>query len=237
MLKKIPAAIACIGLTTLLSACNDKPATKTVTLDNQTAKASYSIGSQLGSQVAQAKDMIDHDALIMGFKDSMDGKELQISAEEMQTVMQTFQQAMMEKQQSKQNALKETNKAEGDKFLAENKSKEGVKTTASGLQYKVLKKGSGEAPKLTDTVVTHYSGTLINGKVFDSSYKRNSPATFPVNGVIKGWTEALQLMEVGAKWQLFIPSELAYGERGAGADIGPNQVLIFEIELLEIKKS
>ena len=237
MLKKIPAAVVCIGLTTLLSACNDKSGTDTVKLDSQTAKASYSIGSQLGSQVAQAKDMIDQDALILGFKDSMDGKELQINAEEMQKVMQTFQQAMLEKQQSKQNALKETNKAEVDKFLAENKSKEGVKTTTSGLQYKVLKKGSGEAPKLTDTVVTHYSGTLINGKVFDSSYKRNSPATFPVNGVIKGWTEALQLMEVGSKWQLFIPAELAYGERGAGADIGPNQVLIFEIELLEIKKS
>lgn len=237
MLKKFPAAVVCIGLTTLLSACNDKPGTETIKLDNQTAKASYSIGSQLGSQVAQAKDMINQDALIMGFKDSMDGKELQITAEEMQKVMQTFQQSMLENQQSKQKVLSDTNKTEGDKFLAENKSKEGIKTTSSGLQYKILKKGSGEAPKLTDTVVTHYSGTLINGKVFDSSYKRNSPATFPVNGVIKGWTEALQLMEVGAKWQLFIPAELAYGERGAGADIGPNQVLIFEIELLEIKKS
>lgn len=237
MLKTIPAAVVCIGLTTLLSACNEKSTTETVKLDNQTAKASYSIGSQLGSQVAQAKDMIDQDALIMGFKDSMAGKELQMPAEEMQKVMQTFQQAMMEKQQAKQKEVSTTNKAEGDKFLAENKTKEGVKTTQSGLQYKVLKKGSGAIPKASDTVVTHYSGTLINGKVFDSSYKRNSPATFPVNGVIKGWTEALQMMEVGSKWQLFIPSELAYGERGAGADIGPNQVLIFEIELLEIKKS
>jgi len=241
MLKTIPAAIACIGLTTLLTACNDKSTTNTVKLDNQTAKASYSIGSQFGTQVAQAKDMIDQDALIMGFKDSMDGKELQITPEEMQTVMQTFQQSMMEKQMAKQKAeqgaASTTNKAEGDKFLAENKTKEGVKTTQSGLQYKVLKEGKGESPKISDTVVTHYSGTLINGKVFDSSYKRNSPATFPVNGVIKGWTEALQLMGVGAKWQLFIPAELAYGERGAGQDIGPNQVLIFEIELLEIKKS
>ena len=241
MLKTIPAAIACIGLTTLLTACNDKSTTNTVKLDNQTAKASYSIGSQFGTQVAQAKDMIDQDALIMGFKDSMDGKELQITPEEMQTIMQTFQQSMMEKQMAKQKAeqgaASTTNKAEGDKFLAENKTKEGVKTTQSGLQYKVLKEGKGESPKISDTVVTHYSGTLINGKVFDSSYKRNSPATFPVNGVIKGWTEALQLMGVGAKWQLFIPAELAYGERGAGQDIGPNQVLIFEIELLEIKKS
>ena len=241
MLKTIPAAIACIGLTTLLTACNDKSGSEAVKLDNQTAKASYSIGSQFGSQVAQAKDMIDQDALIMGFKDSMNGKELQITKEEMQTVMQTFQQAMMEKQMAKQkveqSAASTTNKAEGDKFLADNKSKEGVKTTQSGLQYKVLKEGTGDMPKISDTVVTHYSGTLINGKVFDSSYKRNSPATFPVNGVIKGWTEALQLMGVGAKWQLFIPAELAYGERGAGQDIGPNQVLIFEIELLEIKKS
>lgn len=241
MLKTIPAAIACIGLTTLLTACNDKAGTEAVTLDNQTAKASYSIGSQFGSQVAQAKDMINQDALILGIKDSMNGKELQITPEEMQTVMQTFQQAMMEKQMAKQKveqgAASVTNKAEGDKFLAENKSKEGVKTTQSGLQYKVLKEGKGASPKISDTVVTHYSGTLISGKVFDSSYKRNSPATFPVNGVIKGWTEALQLMGVGAKWQLFIPAELAYGERGAGQDIGPNQVLIFEIELLEIKKS
>jgi len=241
MLKTIPAAIACIGLATLLTACNDKSSTDTVKLDNQTAKASYSIGSQFGTQVAQAKDMIDQDALIMGFKDSMDGKELQITPEEMQTVMQTFQQTMMEqqmaKQKAEQGAASTTNKSEGDKFLAENKTKEGVKTTKSGLQYKVLKEGKGESPKISDTVVTHYSGTLINGKVFDSSYKRNSPATFPVNGVIKGWTEALQLMGVGAKWQLFIPAELAYGERGAGQDIGPNQVLIFEIELLEIKKS
>lgn len=237
MLNKIPAAVACIGLSTLLTACFDKSATDTVKLDTQTAKASYSIGSQLGSQVSQAKDMIDQDALIMGFKDSMEGKELQITPEEMQTVMQTFQQSMMEKQQAKQTEASTSNKTDGDKFLAENKSKEGVKSTKSGLQYKVLKKGSGAMPKVSDTVVTHYSGTLINGKVFDSSYKRNSPATFPVNGVIKGWTEALQLMEVGSKWQLFIPSELAYGERGAGADIGPNQVLIFEIELLEIKKS
>lgn len=237
MLKKIPAAIACIGLTTLLAACNEKTATEAVKLDTQTAKASYSIGSQLGAQVAQAKDMIDQDALILGFKDSLAGVELQITPEEMQTAMQTFQKSMMEKQQSKQKAASTTNIEEGTKFLTENKAKDGVKTTDSGLQYKIIKKGSGETPKLTDTVVTHYSGTLINGKVFDSSYTRNKPATFPVNGVIKGWTEALQLMEVGSKWQLFIPSDLAYGDRGAGADIGPNQVLIFEIELLEIKKS
>ena len=127
------------------------------------------------------------------------------------------------------------NAADGEKFLAENKKKEGVKTTASGLQYKVLKEGTGESPKETDTVVTNYKGTLLDGTEFDSSYKRNEPATFPVNRVIKGWTEALQLMKPGAKYQLFIPSALAYGERGVGKDIGPNSTLIFEVELLSIK--
>ncbi|HYJ03735.1 MAG TPA: FKBP-type peptidyl-prolyl cis-trans isomerase, partial [Chthoniobacterales bacterium] len=122
-----------------------------------------------------------------------------------------------------------------EKFLAENKNKEGVKTTASGLQYKVLKEGSGASPKETDTVVTNYKGTLLDGTEFDSSYKRNEPATFPVNRVIKGWTEALQLMKPGSKYQLFIPAALAYGERGAGRDIGPNATLIFEVELLSVK--
>lgn len=123
----------------------------------------------------------------------------------------------------------------GEEFLKENAAKEGVKTLPSGLQYKVLKEGDGKSPKATDTVVVHYKGTLINGKEFDSSYKRGEPAEFPVNRVIKGWTEALQLMKEGSKWMLYIPSNLAYGERGAGADIGPNETLIFEVELLKVK--
>ena len=129
----------------------------------------------------------------------------------------------------------EKNTTEGEKFLTENKNKPGVKTTASGLQYKVLKEGSGSPPKETDTVVVNYRGTLIDGTEFDSSYKRGEPATFPVNRVIKGWTEALQLMKPGSKSQLFIPANLAYGERGAGGDIGPNATLIFEVELLNVK--
>ena len=129
------------------------------------------------------------------------------------------------------------NTAAGEKFLAENKKKDGVKTTASGLQYKVLKEGSGAAPKETDTVVTNYRGTLIDGTEFDSSYKRGQPAVFPVNRVIKGWTEALQLMKPGSKYQLFIPASLAYGERGAGQEIGPNSTLIFEVELISIKSA
>jgi len=239
MLKTTPKLIAGMGLATLLSACNQQATVQdeAVKLDNQTNKASYSIGVQMGSQMSRIKDLVNQDAIIMGFKDSIEGKESQLTTEQMQTVMQEFQKSIVEQQQAKQAEVANSNGAEGKKYLAENKTKEGVKTTESGLQYKIIKEGTGATPKATDTVVTHYSGTLINGKVFDSSYKRNSPATFPVNGVIKGWTEALQLMKVGAKWQLFIPAELAYGERGAGSSIGPNQVLIFEIELLEIKKS
>ena len=129
----------------------------------------------------------------------------------------------------------ETPTEKAEKFLMENKAKEGVKTLPSGLQYKVIKDGEGATPKLTDTVVTHYRGTLIDGTEFDSSYKRKEPATFPVSGVIKGWTEALQLMKEGAKWILYVPPKLAYGERGAGGLIGPNETLIFEIELLKVK--
>jgi len=237
MLKAIPTAVVCIGLSTLLTACNDKSSTAEVKLDSETNKASYSIGVQLGTQIAKVKDMVNEDAIMKGFTDSLAGTELQLSPEDMQAAMQTFQQNMVAAQQAKQQALATSGKAEGDKFLADNKVKDGVKTTESGLQYKIITAGTGATPTATDTVVTHYTGTLVNGKVFDSSHKRNAPATFPVNGVIKGWTEALQLMKVGAKWQLVIPAELAYGERGAGASVGPNQVLIFEIELLEIKKS
>ena len=238
MLKAIPTAVICIGLTTLLTACNEKTGSTNavIKLDTDKNKASYSIGVQLGSQIAKIKDMVNEDAILSGFNDSLSGKETQLTTEEMKTAMETFQQTMMEAQKTKQLAQAESGKAEGDKFLIENKTKEGVKVTESGLQYKVITAGTGATPTATDTVVTHYTGTLIDGKVFDSSHKRNAPATFPVNGVIKGWTEALQLMKVGSKWQLVIPSELAYGARGAGQSIGPNQVLIFEIELLEIKK-
>ena len=146
-----------------------------------------------------------------------------------------FQKDMMAKQEAKAKAAAEKNSKDGEAFLAENKKKDGVKSTASGLQYKVIKAGDGVMPKGTDTVSVNYKGTLIDGTEFDSSYKRGEAATFPVSGVIKGWTEALQLMKVGSKWQLFIPSNIAYGERGAGGEIGPNATLIFEVELLSIK--
>ncbi|VAW67031.1 FKBP-type peptidyl-prolyl cis-trans isomerase FklB, partial [hydrothermal vent metagenome] len=238
MFKKTTAAIACVGLTVLLSACNEKTAAKeeSIKLDNEKNKASYSIGIQMGSQMSKIKDMVNQDAIIMGFNDSIAGKDSQLTDEDMKTTMAAFQKTMMEKQKTDQEAKVALNKSEGDKFLAENKAKPGISTTESGLQYKVITAGTGATPKATDTVVTHYKGTLINGTEFDSSYKRDAPATFPVNGVIKGWTEALQLMKVGDKWQLFIPSDLAYGDRGAGKDIGPGQTLIFDIELLEIKQ-
>jgi FKBP-type peptidyl-prolyl cis-trans isomerase FklB len=143
---------------------------------------------------------------------------------------------MMAKQQELAKMAGEKNQKEGEAFLAENKKKEGVITLPSGLQYKVIKAGSGNKPKATDTVTVHYQGTLVNGTEFDSSYRRGQPVSFPVNGVIPGWTEALQLMEAGAKWQIVIPSNLAYGDRGAGPQIGPNATLIFEIELISIQE-
>jgi FKBP-type peptidyl-prolyl cis-trans isomerase FklB len=216
--------VASIGL------AQDKPQLK-----DQKDKASYSIGYDIGSTFKKQNVELNADALFAGFKDALAAKEAALSKEEREKTLEAFQKEMMEKQAAASKEAATKNAAEGEKFLAENKNKEGIKTTASGLQYKVLKEGSGPTPKETDTVVTNYKGTLLDGTEFDSSYKRNEPMTFPVNRVIKGWTEALQLMKPGAKYQLFIPSALAYGERGAGRDIGPNATLIFEVELLSIK--
>jgi FKBP-type peptidyl-prolyl cis-trans isomerase FklB len=155
--------------------------------------------------------------------------------EEYRDTMTAFEQKMKQKQVAQIKELSEKNKQEGEAFLAENRKKDAVITLPSGLQYKVIKKGSGKTPKATDTVTVNYMGSLINGTEFDSSYRRGQPASFKVNGVIRGWTEALQLMQEGAKWQLYIPSDLAYGERGAGRDIGPYSTLIFEVELISIE--
>lgn len=173
---------------------------------------------------------VSPDVLAAGIKDAIAGKP-QLNPDQIKEVMTAFEKDMEQKQKEGG----EKNKAEGAKFLEENKKKEGVKTTASGLQYKVLKEGNGAQPKKTDTVTVNYRGTLINGTEFDSSYKRGQPATFPINGVIPGWTEALQLMKVGSKYQLFIPSNLAYGERSVSPEIGANSTLIFEVELLDAK--
>ncbi|MDQ6764629.1 MAG: FKBP-type peptidyl-prolyl cis-trans isomerase [Verrucomicrobiota bacterium] len=200
-------------------------------------KVSYSIGLDIGNTFKKQKMDINVDIMLAGLKDALSGNKPQMTEEQIKETMAAFTKSMTEKQMTASKEAAARNSEEGEKFLADNKTKEGVKTTPSGLQYKVLKEGTGESPKATDTVVTQYRGTLINGTEFDSSYKRNEPATFPVNRVIKGWTEALQLMKPGSKYQLFVPANLAYGERGAGGDVGPNQTLIFEVELLSIKPS
>ena len=227
-------AIALVGIT--MAGCNEEKKAEAPALTTQEQKVGYAIGAQIGAQLAMTKDDIDSNALVAGLTDAMNGTALKLTDQQMQEAKMAFQKKVQEKAQKEMTKLAETNKAEGEKFLAENKTKEGVVTRPSGLQYKVIQAGTGATPTATDTVVTHYTGTLINGQVFDSSLQRGEPATFPVNGVIAGWTEALQHMKVGAKWQLFIPAELAYGERGAGQMIAPNSTLIFDIELLEIKK-
>jgi FKBP-type peptidyl-prolyl cis-trans isomerase FklB len=178
---------------------------------------------------------IDPNILVRGMKDALIGSKPLMTDEEAKTVMIEFRTEMTKKKEAEAQHVGESNKQAGQQFLAANKTKEGVVTLPSGLQYKILKQGTGPKPTATDTVVTNYRGTLLDGTEFDSSYKRNEPATFPVGQVIKGWTEALQLMPVGSKWQLFIPADLAYGERSPGAEIGPNSTLIFDIELLSIK--
>ena len=203
-------------------------------LKDQKDKVSYSIGLDIGTTLKRQLIDVNADLLSTGIKDGLSGKKPLMSEEETKKTMATFQKEMLEKQAAVKKAEGEKNATEGTKFLAENKTKEGVKTTASGLQYKVLKEGTGATPKATDTVKVNYRGTTIGGTEFDSSYKRGEPASFPVNRVIKGWTEGLQLMKVGSKYQLFVPADLAYGERGAGSDIGPNATLLFDVELIEI---
>ncbi len=223
--------------------CNSVAEEK-VKLDTQTDKVSYSIGLDIGKSFKTQGIDINSAALTKGIKDGLSGAVAMMTDEEIQACMETFQNEMMAKMggggdagtpQPDGVAVGEANKIEGEKFLAENKGKEGVITLPSGMQYKVITNGTGKSPKSSDTVVTHYRGRLINGKVFDASYDRGEPISFPVNGVIAGWTEALQLMKEGSKWELYIPSNLAYGARGAGPDIGPNATLIFEVELITVK--
>jgi FKBP-type peptidyl-prolyl cis-trans isomerase FklB len=177
---------------------------------------------------------LNTEAVVQGMKDAAAGATPLMSPQEMNKTLVELKNKIVAAQQEERKKAGEKNLAEGKAFLAENAKKEGVKTLPSGLQYKAIKEGDGPMPKATDTVTVHYRGSLIDGTEFDSSYSRNQPATFPANGVIKGWTEALQLMKTGAKWELFIPPDLAYGERGAGQVIGPNSTLIFEVELLSI---
>lgn len=210
-------------------------AQKKAALKTQKQKASYGIGLNIGKNFKEQFPDVDVDAMVRGFKDALAGNKPALDEQELAGVMKTFEQDMMKQRSEKMAAMAEKNQKEGERFLAENKSKPGVVTLPSGLQYKVIKEGTGAKPKPTDTVEVNYRGTLIDGKEFDSSYKRGEPTTFPLNRVIPGWVEGIGLMSVGSKYEFYIPSNLAYGAQGAGADIGPNATLIFEVELLGIK--
>ena len=224
-----------IGCLIIVILAGSLHAAEEVTLKTPRDKISYIIGVQIGSQLKGDSMDVDPGLVGRGIQDAIAGNKLLLGDQEAREIMNAFQKEQAARQTAEKKKQGEKNKKEGDAFLAENKKKEGVKTLASGLQYKVLKEGTGKTPKATDTVVTHYKGTLIDGKEFDSSYRRGEPATFQVTGIIPGWTEALQLMKEGSKWQLFVPPQLAYAERGAGNQIGPNATLIFEVELLTVK--
>jgi len=217
-----------------------KPRTATgaktpLTLKTDKDKVSYSIGVNIGKSMR--KDAVDIDPTIFsrGMKDALGGGKLLLTDDEMKIALTKLQGELRAKQEEAMQKAGEINKKAGDDFLAQNKTKQGVVALPDGLQYKILKEGAGPKPAATDSVVCNYRGTLLDGTEFDSSYKRGQPATFPVNGVIKGWTEAVQLMPVGSKWQLFVPAELAYGNRAPSPEIGPNATLVFEVELLSIQ--
>jgi FKBP-type peptidyl-prolyl cis-trans isomerase FklB len=242
--KTPPAATpkASQGATTPKTGAAAKPATAAtvpLVLKTQQEKASYAIGANIGRGMKKDGVQIDSRILSRGMSDAIAGKKLAMTDEEMQAALTVLQAEVRKRMEVEAAAVSAANKAAGDQFLAANKTKEGVVTLPSGLQYKIIKAGAGPKPAATYEVVCNYRGTLVDGTEFDSSYKRGQPATFPVDKVIKGWTEALQLMPVGSKWELYVPSNLGYGERGAGQRgsdvIAPNSTLIFEVELMSIK--
>ena len=204
-------------------------------LKDQKEKVSYSIGLNIGNDFKTQGVEVDTNILLKGMTDALSGAQPMLTEEQIQETLTQLQKDMVAKQETMAKEAAEKNKTVGAAFLAENSKKDGVTTLPSGLQYKVIEEGTGATPTLESTVTVHYKGTLVDGKEFDSSYSRNEPATFPVKGVIPGWTEAMQLMKEGAKWEIVIPSELAYGERGAGPVIGPNATLVFEVELIKIQ--
>ncbi len=232
-MNKILLPVLGLGFVLSLAACGKDSKSE---LKTDTEKFSYAIGMDIGKSLKRLDTEIDLVALRQGAQDVLDDKETLLTQEQVVEVMTSFSQKIQQEQEEKQKTAAATNIEEGKKFLEENAKKEGVKTTKSGLQYQVLTEGKGEKPKASDRVSVHYKGTLLDGSVFDSSYERGQPATFPLNAVIPGWTEGLQLMPVGSKYKLFIPSELGYGERGAGPKIGPNATLVFEVELLAVEK-
>ena len=229
--------IAAMAVFMMIAGCanaQDKPASSAPKTDQE--KVSYSIGFNAGATFRRQGIALDPKTLASGITDGITGAQPALNPDELQKILSAFQQQMAAKAQQIGQEVADKNKKAGEAFLAENKKKKGVVTLPSGLQYIVVQEGTGEKPKSTNSVVANYRGTLINGAEFDSSAKHGGPATFPVTGVIKGWTEALQLMKVGSKWQIFVPAELAYGAQGVPQVIGPNSVLVFDIELVAIKK-
>jgi len=229
MIRKAFLAVPLLGLATGICSAAEPVEPKT-----ESDKISYSVGYRLGSDFKRQEVDIKSDMLVQGIEDATSGGEALMTEEEMRTVMMSLANRVKAEQMEKMKKQGAENVKAGEAFLAENAGKEGVKTTDSGLQYKVITAGEGKSPQKSDKVTVHYRGTLIDGTEFDSSYSRGEPATFGVGQVIPGWTEALQLMKEGDKWEIVIPSQLAYGERGAGAKIPPSSTLIFEVELISV---
>lgn len=227
------ALVVCLTVPTLGFAANETPAGELKTFQE---RLSYSMGHDMGTYLNGIGEELDYERLQLGLKDGFEGNKPLLNPEAMQSVQMEFSEKMKAKQEAQMKALQEKNKTAGDAFLADNKGKEGVVVTASGLQYKVVKEGSGATPKADDTVTVHYKGTMIDGTVFDDSSKRGEPATFGVTQVIPGWSEVLQLMKEGATYHVVIPPSLAYGEQGVPPMIEPNSVLVFDVELLSIEK-
>jgi len=235
---KIKTLAALVALTVLMAACDKAPTEKAAEappaeLTTQEQKLSYIFGQNIGSQFKTETMKIDVDVFAMGVKDAIAGVEPKLAEADVMEALQKFQEEKMAEQQKSFDEASTKNIAQGEAFMAENAKKEGVVTLESGLQYKIIEEGEGAVPTETSTVEVHYKGTLIDGTEFDSSFKRGVPASFGVTQVIPGWTEALMLMKEGAKWELYIPPSLAYGPGGAGGLIGPEQTLIFEVELLK----
>jgi FKBP-type peptidyl-prolyl cis-trans isomerase FklB len=228
--------VVCCTIVGLALLAGSAFADETSALKTQKEKVSYIIGTDIGNNFKKQGVDIEPDIVIKGMKDALEGKKSLLSEKETTDIMTAYKKEFMTKQAEAAKVMGEKNKKDGEAYLAENGKKEGVKTLPSGLQYKVIADGAGKSPKATDTVVVNYRGMLIDGTEFDSSYKRGQPATFPVNGVIPGWTEALQLMKEGSKWLIVLPSKIAYGDKGAGGAIGPNAVLVFEVELVTVKE-
>lgn len=236
MIRSAIIAMACFGLFSVQACSQSSDKGAPMELKTQKDKASYSIGVSIGKNLKDQKVEINTDILVKGLLDAYTGAKTQLTEKEMGDVLTQFQQEIMAKAQEEAAKKGGENKSKGEKFLADNKNKPGVKTTPSGLQYTVISEGTGPKPTASSTVKVHYTGKLIDGTTFDSSVDRGEPIEFPLNGVIKGWTEGVQLMSKGSKYKFFIPSDLAYGDRGAGNAIGPNETLVFEVELLDIVK-